>query len=124
MVEFSYVVEGLKKYVECEIYPHMDSVQRVAMRFAVARMSGNPENLLAVLNSNGLIRSLGIVDSDGYVDVDSIRDDLKREIQAEEKLVIDGAMFGKIGEFVLGKITLTPRDIDVLHRHIMEGVHA
>lgn len=122
MVHFNYVINGIKRYIEKEIYPRMESMQRVAARFAVARMSSNPDTLLKVMQDSGIIKSLNIVDDEGYVDIDGIREDLRREIQAEEKLIIDGAMFGKLGDFVLGKITLTPRDVDTIYGCIMEGV--
>jgi hypothetical protein len=94
--QFSTVIEGISKYINHEIVSGMNDLQELMARIAIGRILENHENIKETLSSNGVIRAMGIIDSDGYVDVDYLLDAIKKEIERKGKLTISIPMFGKI----------------------------
>jgi hypothetical protein len=104
------VIDGIAKYIDREIYTGMNDIQELMARVVVGRMIDNTEAIKEALVSNGIIRTFGIIDSEGMVDVDSLARDVKREIERKGKLVITLPMFGKM--------TFMPEDVDAIYRCI------
>ena len=108
--EFEKVIDGLSRYIDNEIYSGMNDYQEFLARLFVGRIIGNEHKVKESLINNGFIRTFGIIDSDGMVDIDSLAQDLKREIGRKEKITFSIPMFGKM--------TFHPTDVDVLYRTI------
>ena len=108
--EFEKVIDGMSKYINDEIYAGMNDLQEFAARVIVGRIINNQENVKEMLINNGFIRTFGIIDTEGMVDVDSIANDIKREISRKEKITFNIPMFGRM--------TFKPTDVDMLYRHI------
>lgn len=104
------VIDGIAKYIDREIYTGMNDIQELMARVVVGRMIDNTEAIKEALVSNGIIRTFGIIDSEGMVDVDSLARDVKKEIERKGKLVITLPMFGKM--------TFMPEDVDAIYRCI------
>lgn len=104
------VIDGIAKYIDREIYTGMNDIQELMARVVVGRMIDNTEAIREALVSNGIIRTFGIIDSEGMVDVDSLARDVKKEIERKGKLVITLPMFGKM--------TFMPEDVDAIYRCI------
>lgn len=104
------VIDGISRYMDAEIYSGMNDWQEFIARLFIGRLLENDDEIIDGLISNGFIRTFGIVDSEGMVDVDALAKDLKREIARKEKLSISIPMFGNM--------TFTPSDVDVLYRTI------
>jgi hypothetical protein len=104
------VIDGIAKYIDREIYSGMNDFQELMARVVVGRMIDNTEAIKEALVSNGIIRTFGIIDSEGMVDVDSLARDIKKEIERKGKLVITLPMFGKM--------TFMPEDVDAIYRCI------
>lgn len=113
LYKFEKVVDGIAKWIDSEMYPKMNDVQELVARMFVGRVMVNSEHIKKALEDNGIVRTFGIIDSDGMVDVDSLVADLKREISRKGKLSIYIPMFGKM--------TFVPSDVDELYRHITTG---
>lgn len=103
---FEKVIEGISKYIDKEIYAGMNDVQELVARIFVGRIMDNMEGVKKALIDNGFIRTFGIIDGEGMVDVDALAKDLKREIERKGKLVVSIPMFGKL--------TFVPTDIDAI----------
>jgi hypothetical protein len=114
--EFKKVMDGLAKYVDDEIYSNMNDWQEFTARLLLGRIISNEDAVKESLISNGLIRTCGIIDSEGMVDVDTLARDLKRELARKGKLTLSIPMFGTL--------TFTPSDVDVLHKTITGEVSA
>ena len=110
-VKFETVVDGINRYIDKEIYVNLNDVQEFVARVIVGRMNNNSENIKKTLMTNGFAKTLGIVDSDGMVDVDMILADIRREIERQGSLQADIPM--------IGKLTFHADDVDVLHDEIM-----
>lgn len=108
--EFEKVVDGLTKYMDQEIYSGMNDWQAFAARVMVGRFINNQENIKNMLINNGFIRTFGIIDKDGMVDVSTLAEDIKRELTKSEKITFEIPVFGKY--------TFTPSDIDVIYYSI------
>ena len=84
--EFEKVIDGMSKYINDEIYSSMNDLQEFAARVIVGRIINNQENVKEMLINNGFVRTFGVIDAEGMVDVDSIAGDIKREIARKEKI--------------------------------------
>ena len=104
------VIDGIIRYMDKEIYSGMNDFQEVAARFMVGRIVDNEENIKDMIMHNGYLRTFGIIESDGMVDVKSLACDLKKEIERKESISISLPMFGKW--------TFHPDDVDILYRSI------
>lgn len=112
-MDFDRVINGIIKYLDREIYIGMNDWQEVLARMAVSRVIGNKDHLRESLVSNSFVRTFGIMDESGDVDVEGLMRDLKQQIEEKGKLEIAIPMFGKF-RFVSA-------DVDKLYRTIMEG---
>ena len=110
--EFEKVIDGLSTYINNEIYSGMNDWQEFTARVMLGRFLNNQENVKDMIMNNGFIRTFGIVDSEGMVDLDSLVEDIKREITRKEKITFNIPIFGKY--------TFTPSDVDVLYYTITE----
>lgn len=108
--EFEKVIDGLSKYIDEEIYSGMNDIQEFAARVLVGRFISNEEAVKDMLINNGFIRTFGIIDSEGMVDLDTLARDIKRELANKEKLTLSIPMFGRM--------TFKPSDVDNLYRTI------
>ena len=113
MVKFEKVLDGVAKFMDKEIYPGMNDWQEVLVRIAEGRIFENRELVKNALVNNGIVRTFGVIDEDGYVDIEGLTADLKKEIQKKTKITVEIPMFGSM--------TFHPGDIDKLRNFIMEG---
>ena len=107
---FEKVINGLLTYIDSEIYGGMNDVQELVARLALARIINNQGSIKTYLMNNGMIRTFGIIDDEGMVDIENLARDLKNEISRKEKLTISIPMFGKM--------TFKPNDVNVLFKTI------
>lgn len=113
MVKFEKVLDGAAKFMDKEIYPGMNDWQEVLVRIAVGRIFENREVIKNTLVNNGIVRTFGVIDEDGNVDIEGLAEDLKTEIKKKTKITVEIPMFGSM--------TFHPSDVDKLCKFIMEG---
>jgi hypothetical protein len=110
---FEKVIDGLSKYINNNnLYSNMNDWQEMIARLAVGRVITNQSKIKDTLVNNAFIRSFDIMDEFGMVDVDSLSEELKREIARKEKFTVTIP--------IIGKLTFTPSDVDVLRNTITE----
>lgn len=112
-MQFDKVISGISKYIEHEIYPNMTDWQEILARMAVTRFMTNKDNLKAELIKNPFVRTLGLMDERGEIDVNGLMADLKAQVSAKGKVEIHIPLFGTF--------SFTNPDLDKMHRMIMEG---
>ena len=108
--KFETVVNGISKYIDNEIYSGMTDTQEFVARLFVGRVIENEGNVKKALINNGIVRTFGIIDGDGMVDVCALCKDLKREIERKGKVSFTIPMFGKL--------TFESKDVDVIYKYI------
>lgn len=107
---FEKVVDGIIRYLDREIFANMNNWQELIARIVVGRISENADAVKEYLTKNGFVRTLNVVDRDGNVDVEAILRDIKREIERKGVLQVEVPL--------VGKLTFTPADVDVLRDDI------
>jgi hypothetical protein len=105
-VKFESVVDGINRYLDKEIYANLNDLQEFLARLAVGRINQNSEAIKAALMNNGFARTLCLVDSEGMVEIDSLCQDIKKEIDRKGCIQFDVPM--------IGKITFRSVDVDVI----------
>ena len=114
MVHKSSLIPGFSKFIDENILAHYPatSMKRILMAGAVSLYLKQGEGLVNILLSNPLITTLGVTKSDGMIDVETIRDTLKYEINK--------AGFMRVTFPMVGDIDFTAEDIDALYKFIVE----
>lgn len=107
---FEKVVDGITQYINKEICPGMNDAQEFAARVLMGRIIKNQENIKIMLIDNGIIRTFGIIDNEGLVDITGLAEDIKSELEKKEKITLTVPWFGKM--------TFKMSDVDVLHKLI------
>lgn len=108
--EFEKVVDGLAQYINSELYSGMNDVQEFAARVLIGRVINNQEQIKHNLVNNGFIRTFGVIDGEGMVDIEGISNDIKREISRKDKITFNVPMFGTL--------TFRASDVDVMYHTI------
>lgn len=108
--DFNRVMDGIVKYINDEMFIGMNDWQEMTARILVARVVNNQEAVKKTLIDNGFIRTFGIIDSEGMVDVCGLANDIKQEIVKKGKMTFTVPMFGKI--------SFVPEDVDKLYNYI------
>ena len=113
---FEKVVDGLSRYIDAELYPHMNDLQEFMARVLVGRFLSNESGIKESLVANGFLRTFGVLDGDGMVDVDALIRDIKRELIRKKQVSFSIPMFGRM--------TFSPEDADKIHKLIVgEELH-
>lgn len=112
-VKFEKVIDGLNSYIAKEIYPNLNEIQEFAARLVVGRINNSSEALKAYITGNGFIKTLGLVDSEGMVEIDQLLHDVKREVERKGTI--------QIAVPLIGKLTFNPSDVDSIYDEIVRG---
>ena len=110
-VKFESVVDGINLFLDKEIYGNLNDLQEFLARLTIGRINQNADLIKNFLMTNGFIRTMNIIDSDGMVDIDSITQDIKREIDRKGSIQVEIPM--------IGKLTFHSKDVDVLRDFIV-----
>lgn len=108
--EFEKVMFGIAKYIDKEVYPVMNDLQEFAARILIGRILNNQQAVKTALMNNGFIRTFGVIDSEGMIDVDELAKEIKNELSKKEKITFNIPMFGKL--------TFKPSDVDNMYYSI------
>lgn len=109
-VKFETVVDGINKYLDREIYKNLNDLQEFVARLAVGRINQNAEAIKMALMNNGFAKTMCLVDSEGMVEIDALLHEVRKEVERKGHIQVDVPM--------IGKITFTPSDVDVMREHI------
>jgi hypothetical protein len=114
MVHKSSFIPGLSKFIDESVLSHYpaNSMKRILMAGAVSLYLKQNENIVDTLASNPLLTGLGVMGTDGNVNIEALRDALKGEINK--------AGYMRLSIPLIGDIDFTPEDVDTLYRYIVE----
>lgn len=125
MIEFNRVIDGLLRYINKNIFPKMMPEQKAIVRTVLGMGLEKIENIKPLLIENPFIKTFGIINSNGEVDVDFVLKHLKKGIEEEGKVIVKMPLIKIpfIGEINLlgNSITFTSTDIDDIYREITGG---
>lgn len=109
-VKFEQVLDGLNRYINSEIYGNLTDLQEMVARIVVGRVNTNSEAIKVAMMNNGIIKTFGVIDTEGMVDVDAILHDIRKEIERKGTIEFTVPM--------IGKLKFTPSDVDALRSMI------
>jgi hypothetical protein len=114
MVHKSSIVPALSKFIDEGVLSHYapTSMKRILLAGAVSIYLKQGEKIIDTLTSNPIISTLGVVNNNGMVDIDTLKDVLKSQIQK--------AGFMRLTLPIVGNIDFTTEDVDLLHKLILE----
>lgn len=111
MYSYSQVINGVAKYVDTEIVNNITGWQKWVVGGAVGMALNNSAEIFNQVKQNEIVKMLGIIDHNDRIDVDKLYAELKK--QAQKSSVTFNAP-------LVGMITFTERDIDMLYNYITE----
>lgn len=112
-MEFERVVNGVVRYLNAKVFKSMNDWQQLIARFAVSRVLGNADKVKTALSNNAFVRTFGIIDERGNVDIDGLFADIKKVVEEKGKISFALPMFGNF--------TFYASDVDELRQCIVEG---
>jgi hypothetical protein len=112
MTSIHAVQSGVIKYIDDEILPKMQGWQKWVFGAGVSLVTANLPSAFEKLKANPLVDALGIIDSDGNIDITKAYRELMK--QAEKGSVL-------ITLPIVGSMTINKNDLEKLYRFIMEG---
>ena len=114
MVHKSSLLPGLSKFIDESVLAHYPatSMKRILMAGAVSLYLKQNEGVVDTITNNPLFTGLGIVHDNGMIDIDTVKDVLKGEINK--------AGFMRLSLPMIGDIDFTTEDVDSLYRFITE----
>lgn len=117
VVNVGQIERGIATYIDKEIMPKLpeNSVERVVLGFASARIIKRYSSKLIALKDTETDKLIGIFDKDGNVDIDSMRSDFKAQFP-------DDGITKEVP--VIGLMRFKKEDIDKLYEYIVEQIGA
>lgn len=113
MVSVDKIEKGIAGYLDAELMPQFKggSIEKVIAGTTVSLALRKTGAMIDSFKDNPAIKALGIMNSDGDVDIDAIAEELKKNID-KNGVKIDVPM--------LGTMTFHKDDVDKLYKYIME----
>lgn len=113
VVNVGQIERGVASYIDKEIMPKLpeNSMERVALGFASARIIKRYSQKLIALKDTETDKLIGIFDNDGNIDIDSMKNDLKNQFP-------DAGVTKEVP--VIGLMRFKKEDIDRLYDYIVE----
>lgn len=115
MVHKSSLIPGISRFIDENVLAHYPatSMKRIIMAGAVSLYLKQNEGIVDTLTSNPLFTGFGVIQDNGMINIDLIRDTLKTEISK--------AGFMRLTIPMVGDIDFTTDDVDALYRFIVEA---
>lgn len=112
MVSVDKIEKGIANYLDAEFMPQLQSngVEKVIIGTAVSLFIRRSGVIIGGYKDNKVVKMLGIMDDDGNVDVETLAEELKKNI-SKEGFTIDIP--------ILGILTFHKEDVDKLCDYIM-----
>lgn len=113
MVSIDRVERGIARFLDVELAPNLpkEGAGRVFAGAAMAIIIKRVGGLIRGYADSGIVRGLGVIDAEGNVDVDLLREVIKGNM-SESGLAVSIPL--------AGTITLHRSDVDTLYRYITE----
>lgn len=113
MVNKEELVNGILRYIDDEVIPHLPTGGKWVLGSLVFLITERSNVLLEQLLSNELIKTLNIVDSNSMIDADRLIQALKKSANKYGKLVVTIP--------IVGTMSFTESDVDTLRLYLEEA---
>lgn len=112
MVNVSQIKNGLAKYVDTEILPHTQGLNKAIIATGATLAISKIDNFLDKYRTNDTLKFLELVDSEGNVNIDLLISEFTKHIP-EGGLVLNLP--------VVGDLIFYAADINTMHRYILNS---
>ena len=106
------VIKGLTQYIDCEIIARLPTAGKWVAGTVLGLSLKNIQNLINYAQEDEAVKLLGIFNQDGLIDIDKIAGIAKKNASKYGNVVLSYP--------VLGQLTFTPDDIDLLKEYIAQ----
>lgn len=113
MVSMIQVKQGLSAYITQEIIAKMGGWQQWVAGAFVAVAMQRADQIFEKLSKNAVVEALGIVREDGMIDIDTLYGAFKQQASQSGPVAIELPM--------IGTVTLSAGDIDMIYDHVKRG---
>lgn len=115
MVSIEQIEAGVASYLDEELMPNFpdNGIQKVIAGTVIGLAIRKSGSLVLALRDNPYVKMLEIMDEEGNVDLETLKDEFKRNV-SESGFTLDIPMFGTM--------TFHKSDIDRLYKHITGGI--
>lgn len=114
MVTKEQILNGIIVYIDKEVIPHLSTAGKWYVGTMVTLLSSRYNHFYEEMVDNSFIKSLGIVDDRGMVDLDLLVVSLMENAEKYGKLQINVP--------VIGTMTFSSDDVSLLEKYILGGV--
>lgn len=108
MIRIHQVQNGLGKYVECELVPHLSGIKKIGLSAYAALASKNLGEVVMKYKDHPAVAVLHIINDEGEVNVDALRDALFPLFAEKQTIEIP----------LIGDFTFDQNDIEKLCRYM------
>lgn len=113
MVTMQQAQQGILKYIDMEIMPHLSGLKKVGLGAYVALAAKNTTGIVEKYKSHPAVEVLGVIDGENNVDID-------RLYQATAPMFADGQKV-TLTIPLIGELRLDREDVEKLYRYMREG---
>ena len=114
MVNKEQFMNGILTYIDKEVIPVLPTAGKWGIGTVVLLVTDKYSRLFDEITSNPIIKSIGIVDTDGNVDVERLSEALKISADKYGKMTLSIP--------IIGNLTFTSSDVEKVKHYINGGV--
>lgn len=109
MINISQIKSGLAKYVDCELLPNMQGLNKAIFATGATILFNKLDSVIDKYRTNDILKTLEIFDTEGNVNIELIATEFAKNIPSTG-LALDFP--------ILGQLVLYPADVETMHRYI------
>ena len=113
MVHKTYIIPGLSEFIDTTVLSHYPptSIKRIIAAGAISLYLNQNQTIVDTIVNNPMFNGLKVSTAEGMIDIETLRDIYKKEINK--------AGYLRIHFPLLGDVDFTSDDVDTLYRCIM-----
>lgn len=110
MVTMQQVKNGLVKYIDTDVLPHLTGIKKLGLGVYTALAANNVVVLIEKYREHPAVAVLDVIDAEGNVDIDKLYQAIAPQFANGEKQVINIPL--------IGDMTVDKSDLEKLYRYI------
>lgn len=110
MVTMQQVKNGLVKYIDTDVLPHLTGIKKLGLGVYTALAANNVVDLIEKYRDHPAVAVLDVIDTDGNVDIDKLYQAVAPQFANGEKQTISIPL--------IGDMTVDRTDLEKLYRYI------